>query len=135
MLQAYSTNVSVAANAVCPFNNTTVEKGCSAVLTAPGTIQLNQRGVYLVEFDAYATPAAAGLVTFQLQKDGVAQPQAISQFTGVAATVDTAGFKTFVQVAQNNTNCCCSSPTTLRIVNGATAVNDAHFNVCITKIC
>ena len=135
MLQAYSTNVAVAANAACPFNNVTIEKGCSAVLTAPGTIQLNQRGVYLVEFDAYATPAAAGLVTFQLTKDGIAQPQAITQFTGTAATTDTAGFKTFVQVPQNNTNCCCSSPVTLQIVNGVTAISDAHFNICVSKIC
>ena len=135
MLQAYSTNVDVAANATCPFNNVTIEKGCSAVLTAPGTIQLNQRGLYLVEFDAYATPATADDVTFQLTKDGIVQPQAITSFTGEAATASAAGFKTLVQVPQNNTNCCCSSPTTLQVVNGDTAVEDAHFNIVVTKLC
>ena len=135
MLQAYSTNATIAANAACPFNNVTLEKGCTAKLTAPGTIELNQRGVYLVEFDAYATPSAAGLVTFQLTKDGIAQPQAISSFTGATATVDVASFKTFVQVAQNNTNCCCTSPTVLRVINGATALTEAHVNICVTKIC
>lgn len=135
MLQAYSSNVSIAANAACPFNNVVLDKGCAEALSGNSTIQLNRCGVYLVEFDAYCTPAAAGLVSFQLYKDGVAQPQAVSSFTGTAATVDACSFKTFVQVSQNNTNCCCSSPVILRVNNGVTAVNDAHVNICVTKIC
>ena len=135
MLQAYSTNVAVAANATCPFNNVTIEKGSTAKLTAPGTIELNNRGVYLVEFDASVTPAAAGLVSFQLTSDGAALPQAIAQFTGAVDTVGAASFKTFVQVARNNTCCCCSSPVVLRVMNGATALEDAHFNICVSKIC
>ena len=135
MLQAYSSNLAVAANAAFPFNNITVDKGCSDTLSAPASIQLNQRGVYLVEVDGFATPAAATLVSVQLYVNGVAQPQATSSFTGVAATVDTFSFKTFVQVTENNCNCnCTSSPTVLQVINGATALTDAHINVVVTKI-
>ena len=135
MLQAYSSNLAVAANAAFPFNNITVDKGCSDTLSAPASIQLNQRGVYLVEVDGFATPAAATLVSVQLYVNGVAQPQATSSFTGVVAAVDTFSFKTFVQVTENNCNCnCTSSPTVLQVINGDTALTDAHINVVVTKI-
>jgi len=136
MLQAYSSNLEVAANAAFPFNNITLDKGCGETLSAPASIQLNQRGVYLVEVDGFATPADATLVTVQLYVNGVAQPQAISSFTGVAATANTFGFKTFVQVAENNCQCnCLSSPTVLQVINGITALTDAHINIVVTKIC
>ena len=135
MLQAYSSDLDVAANAAFPFNNITIDKGCGEALSAPASIQLNQRGVYLVEVDGFATPTAATLVSAQLYVNSVAQPQAISSFTGVAATVDTFGFKTFVQVSENNCPCnCISSPTVLQVRNGATALTDAHINIVVTKI-
>lgn len=135
MLQAYSSDLDVAANAAVPFNNVTLDKGCGETLSAPASIQLNQRGVYLVEFDGFGTPAAATLVSMQLYVNGVAQPQAISSFTGVAATADTFGFKTFVQVSENNCPCnCTSSPTVLQVRNGVTALTDTHINIVVTKI-
>ena len=135
MLQAYSSDLDVAANAAFPFNNITLDKGCSESLSGPASIQLNQRGVYLVEVDGFATPAAATLVSAQLYVNGVAQPQAISSFTGVAETADTFGFKAFVQVAENNCPCnCVSSPTILQVINGITALTDAHINIVVTKI-
>jgi hypothetical protein len=42
-----------------PFNNVVLDKGCGETLSAPATIQLNQRGIYLVEMDGFATPDAA----------------------------------------------------------------------------
>lgn len=135
MLQAYSSNLAVAANAAFPFNNVTVDKGCAETLSAPASIQLNQRGVYLVEVDAYATPGAETDVSIQLFVNGVAQPQAISSFTGITDTVDTLSFKTLIQVTENNCQCCCaSSPTVLQVRNGATALTDAHINVIVTKL-
>ena len=135
MLQAYSSDLDVAANAAFAFNNVTLDKGCGETLSAPASIQLNKRGVYLVEVDGFATPAAATLISVQLYANGVAQPQAISSFTGVAETADSFGFKTFIQVSENNCSCnCISSPTVLQIINGATALTDAHINVVITKI-
>ncbi len=135
MLQVYSSNLDVAANAAFPFNNVTVDKGCAERLSAPATIQLNQRGVYLVEVDGYATGAAAGDNIIQLYVNGVAQPQAISSFTTAAATIDSFGFKTFVQVTTNNCECnCVTSPTILQVLNGEQALTEAHINVVVTKI-
>ena len=136
MLQIYSDNLTVAESAVFPFNNVVLYKGCAESLSAPATIQLNQRGVYLVEMDGFATPDAATEVSVQLMVNGVAQPQAISTFVPAAVTdTRTFGFKTFVRAFENNCNCnCLTSPTTLQFVNGTTALSDAHINVVITKI-
>lgn len=136
MLQVYSSNIAVDANAVFPFNNVVLDKGCAENLSAPATIQLNQRGVYLVEMDGFATPDAATAVSVQLMVNGVAQPQAITSFTPASVTDTRAfGFKTFVRVLENNCHCnLLTSPTTLQFMNGATALTDAHINVVITKI-
>jgi len=136
MIQVYSSNIEVAANAAYPFNNVVLDKGCGERLSGSSTIQLNQRGVYLVEVDGFATPDAATVVSAQLYVNGVPQPQAISSFMGTAVTAtDTFGFKTFVQVAENNCNCnMISNPTILQVFNGETAVSDAHINVVVTKI-
>lgn len=136
MLQVYSSNLAVDANAVFPFNNVVVDKGCGETLSAPATIQLNKQGIYLVEMDGFATPDAATEVTVQLYVNGVAQPQAITSFVPAAVTdTRTFGFKTFVRVLENNCQCnCLTSPTTLQFMNGETALSEAHINVVITKI-
>lgn len=136
MLQVYSSNLAVDANAVFPFNNVVVDKGCGETLSAPATIQLNKQGIYLVEMDGFATPDAATEVTVQLYVNGVAQPQAITSFVPAAITDTRAfGFKTFVRVLENNCQCnCLTSPTTLQFMNGETALSEAHINVVITKI-
>lgn len=135
MLQAYSSNLSVIANAAFPFNNVTIDKGRAETLSAPASIQLNQRGVYLIEVDGFGTPASASLVSVQLYINGVAQPQAISSFTGVEETANTFSFKTLVQVTENNCPCnCISSPTVLQVYNGTTDLTEAHINVIVTKL-
>lgn len=136
MLQVYSSNLAVDANAMFPFNNVVIDKGCCENLSAPATIQLNQRGIYLVEMDGFATPDAVTEVTIQLMVNGVLQPQAITSFVPTAVTDErTFGFKTFVRVLENNCNCnVLTSPTTLQFVNGATALSDVHINVVVTKI-
>lgn len=136
MLQVYSSNLTVDANTVFPFNNIAIDKGCGATLNAPGTIQLNKRGVYLVELDGFATPDAATEVTIQLIVNGVAQPQAITSFMPASVTdTRTFGFKTFVRVTENNCPCnCFTSPTTLQFLNGTTALSDVHINILITQI-
>ena len=124
MLEAYTLNTTVAAGAAIPFNNVSIEKGCTAKLSAPASIELNKCGVYMVAFDGVAGTST----TVQLLKDGVAQPQA--QSTGTVV-----GFTTLVQVDKNNCNCnCCSSPTVLRLTSSA-AATFTNVNVCVTKIC
>lgn len=136
MLQVYSDSLSVTAGQAFPFNNVVMDKGCAETLSAPATIQLNQRGVYLVEMDGFATPDAATEVSVQLVVNGISQPWAISSFVPASVTdTRTFGFKTFVRVAQNNCECnCLTGPTTLQFVNGTTALSDAHINVVVTKI-
>ena len=134
MLQAYSSNLTIDADSFFPFNNVVVDKGCAETLSAPASIQLNQRGVYLVELDGFGTGAAAGTANWQLFVNGVAQPQAISSATVASAGVANFGFKTFVQVANNNCSCnCVSSPTVLQIFTD-TDFTEAHINIVVTKI-
>lgn len=136
MLQAYSSNLTMAANTAFPFNNVTIDKGCAERLSAPASIQLNRRGVYLVEVDGFGTGADAATGTAQLMVNGVAQPQAISSYTTAAGDVSEFGFKTFVQVSENNCQCnCISSPTVLQVMNGAAELTEAHINIVVTKIC
>ena len=136
MLQIYSSNLAVDANTVIPFNNVVLDKGCGANLVAPGTVQLNKRGIYLIEMDGFATPDAATEVSVQLIVNGVAQPQAITSFVPAAVTdTRTFGFKTFMRVTQNNCQCnCLTAPTTVQFLNGDTAVSDMHINAVITQI-
>ena len=135
MLQAYSSNLSVAAGAAFPFNNLSVDKGCAETLSAPASIQLNQRGVYLVEVDGFATGATAAPNTIQLYVNGVAQPQAISTYTITAGDASNFGFKTLVQVITNNCPCnCTTSPTVLQLMNGDVAITEGHINVIVTKL-
>lgn len=122
MLEAYSLNVTAAANSNIPFNSTVLQKGCTAVKTGTDTISLNKCGVYMVECDV----SAAATTTIQLVKDGVLQPQA--QGTGT-----TPSFTTLVQVSENNTCCPCTSPTTIQVRNTtATTLTDA--NIVVTKV-
>lgn len=122
MLEAYSVNVAVAANANIPFNSTTLQKGCTAVKVSADTINLNKCGVYMVAVDASTTTST----TIQLYKDGVAQPQA--QSTGLSPS-----FVTLVQVDKNNSCCPCASPTTIQIRNTvAGTLTDA--NIVVTKV-
>ena len=122
MLEAYSTNVAVGANANIPFNSTALIKGCTATKPSADTINLNKCGVYMVECDA----STATSTTIQLYKDGVAQPQA--QGTGL-----TPSFTTLVQVTENNSNCPCSSPTVLQVRN-TTAGTFTDANIVVTKV-
>lgn len=125
MLQAYSLNVTVPANTSVPFNNVTLEKGCTANLQSVNTIQLNKCGVYYVNVDASSATAS----TIQLFKDGVALPQA--QSTGTASN-----FTCLVQVDKNNSCCACSSPVTLQVKNPTTASETfTDVNVVVTKLC
>lgn len=90
---------------------------------------------YVPKYSLIKVKGAAGVNTVQLYVNGVAQPQAISSVTTAADTVDTFGFKTFVQVANNNCPCnCVTSPTILQVLNGAQALTEGHINIVVTKI-
>ena len=123
MIEVYSENIEVGANSAVPFQNVALKKGCSAVLSGTGTINLNKCGVYLVSVDATAGTST----TIQLYKNGIAQPQA--QATGTAIS-----FSTLVQVNENNSCCPCDSATALQVIN-TTAGTFTNINCCVTKVC
>ena len=125
MLEVYSLNVTAAANSPFALNNVTIQKGCTATLSGVGTIQLNKCGVYMVAVNGSAAAAS----TIQVTKNGVLQPQAQSTGTSPA-------FTTLVQVPTSNSNCCCSSPTLVQVVNPTDAAETlTSLNVVVTKIC
>ena len=134
MLEAYSKSVDVDAAAAIPLNNTSIIKGCTAVLTSASSIQLNKKGVYMVTCNTSATAGSAGDVTIQLYKNSIPQPQAAVTVTGATETAVPLSFTTLVQVPEDNSCSCYSTPTTIQILNtGVAATHD--INVCVTKIC
>lgn len=135
MLQAYSSNITIAAGSAIPFNNLIIDKGCAEKLTAPATVEINRRGVFLVKVDGFGTGSAAGTETIQLYVNGVAQPQAQTQFTTAAADVANFEFNTLLQVSENNCQCnCYSSPTVLQVRAEGTDLTDADINIIVTQL-
>ena len=136
MLQAYSSNITIGANAPISFNNVVVDKGRAEDLTAPASIELNQRGVYLVKVNGFGTGAAQGDATIQLYVNGVAQPQAQCQFSIASGDISNFSFNTLIQVANNNCNCnCYSKPTVLQVWAGDQELTDGYINIIVTKLC
>lgn len=133
MLQGYSENITINAEQPIPYNNVSIEKGCTAKLIAPATIQFNKCGVYMVSFNMSASSATAGDISAQLSKNGVLQPQAIATQSVEAGGTGNISFLTLVQVPFNNSNCPCVSPTTVQVINSI-AVTDADVNIVVTKV-
>lgn len=134
MVQAYSINATVAAGAMFPLSIVAIQKGVTATVNG-NSIQLNRCGVYAVSVDMSLTPSAEGDVVIQLYKDGVAMPQAKATGTGATTTAANYSFGTLVQCDRNNTNCCCTSPVTLTLVNDSENSVTGDINVVVTKIC
>lgn len=125
MLKAYCLDQNVGTMSPIQFTNLSVQKGSTAVLQTPGSIALNKCGVYMIA--ANASSAAAS--TIQLMVNGVAQ-------LGAQATGTSPAFVDLVQVDHNNTNCCCSSPTIIQVINSGTAAADlTNASIAITKVC
>lgn len=136
MLELYSLNVDVDENGTIPFNNVDLAKGCTAVLTAPGTVQFNKSGVYMVNVSASIAPTAAGDVSIQLAKDGVLELGSFSEATAAAGDTIALAFESLVQVPCNNNPCnCATNPTTIQLINTGQAGTFPVVRMVITKIC
>lgn len=135
MIEAYSNNINVATDATIPFTNVQIQKGCTAKMESSGTIELNKAGIYMISVDAAGSPTEAGDMSIQLYKDGIAQPQAQSEVAGTVDAAANLGFLTLVQVKENNTCSCCTSPTFVRVVNTGVPVDYTIANIVVTKVC
>ena len=136
MLELYSLNVEVDQNGSIPFNNVDLAKGCTAVLTAPGTVQFNKSGVYMVDVSASIAPTAAGTVSIQLAKNGVLELGSFSVASAAAASTVNLGFTSLVQVSKNNNPCdCTTNPTTIQLINTGQAGTFPIVRMVVTKVC
>ena len=136
MLEVYSNNIEVAAQAPIQLNNVSLLKGTSSLLQGVSTIQLNKCGVYEVTISATATAGTAGVISIQLEKDGVLQPQAMVATTAADLTTQYAlGFTTLVQVTHNNVpNCVCSTPTNIEFINTGVDATYNHVSVTVVRV-
>ena len=135
MIELYSTNVQVNEGNSIPLNNISIIKGSTAVHSAPATIQLNKKGIYAVSCNATVEGAAAGVVGIQLAKNNVLQPGISSQVTAAADSLYPLSFYCLVQVKEDNTCCCNTSPTLLQVMNTGGEATYTNINVVVTKIC
>lgn len=136
MIEVYSKNVMVQSEAQIPLNTISLNKGTSATLQGVSSIQLNKCGIYQVIVSAVAIGSAAGEISVQMYKNGIPQPQAITEVTAADATsLNPMSFATLVQVPENNLpNCPCSVPTVISFMNTGIEATFSTFNVNVTRI-
>lgn len=135
MLDLYSLNIPVEQDASIPLNNVNVAKGCSTTHGAPSSVELNKCGVYMVSCSASITPTATGDVSIALARNGVIVPGISSVATTAAGEPAALSFLTLIQVRDNNTCSCCSSPTTLQLFNTGQVGIAPIVRMTVTKVC
>lgn len=97
-----------------------VESGCALILNT-SSIQVNKSGLYHFSGDVVATPTTAGILTFQLYRDGVAVPSSIAQVTVAEGTAYTIHIETDLCIGV----CCVNKPVFTFAVSGVSGtVND-----------
>lgn len=135
MLEAYSTNQTIATNGTLPFNATKVVKGKTATLNGVSSIQLNKAGVYEITLSISGLPSEAGDVTISPQVNGVVQANNINIPTVVTTAGVSATLSTLVRVLFDNTCSCLSSPTSVSFLNSGVGLANFNCNVVVTKLC
>lgn len=122
---AIQTPTAVAVNGIIPLGTIVRRYGCNCNLNGNG-IAINGQGYYDVDVSVEAVPDAAGTVTVQLLKDGVAVPGATAAAT-VAAVANTV---TLAFPATVRLGCCSTgSVLTLLLTGAASTVNNVAARV------
>lgn len=122
---AMQTPTAVAVNGIIPLGTIVRRYGCNCNLNGNG-IAINGQGYYDVDVSVEAVPDAAGTVTVQLLKDGVAVPGATAAAT-VAAVANTV---TLAFPATVRLGCCSTgSVLTLLLTGAAFTVNNVAARV------
>lgn len=122
---AMQTPTAVAVNGIIPLGTIVRRYGCNCNLNGNG-IAINGQGYYDVDVSVEAVPDAAGTVTVQLLKDGVAVPGATAAAT-VAAVANTV---TLAFPATARLGCCSTgSVLTLLLTGAASTVNNVAARV------
>ena len=136
MIDIYSKNVTVGADGTIPLNTVALMKGTSTQPLGAGSIQFNKCGIYQVKVSGSVVGSAAGEIEIQLEKDGVAQPQAISLITAADATSNIPfSFTTLVQVPDNNNVCCpCAQTTVISLRNAGIEATYSIIDVTVVRV-
>lgn len=121
---AMQTPTAVAVNGIIPLGTIVRRYGCNCNLNGNG-IAINGQGYYDVDVSVEAVPDAAGTVTVQLLKDGVAVPGATAAAT-VAAVANTV---TLAFPATVRLGCSTGSVLTLLLTGAASTVNNVALRV------
>ena len=131
MLQAYSTNLTLATNDLIAFN--TVEAIGRTVTGTAGssTIMLNAPGVYFINFNASGTTTAEGTFGVQMLKDGVAEPQAQAAVETTAGGEGAVAFSTLISVGRS---CCCQDNRVAVTFEYTGGDGTGLANVVVTKV-
>ena len=135
MISSYNTTTQdVLTNGVITFTTDRILTGCTATRNGQ-TFQLNKPGYYYVTFNAVASATdTVGLLTVELQNNGVVVPGAeASRTTTVAGNVSNYAFSTIVRVPPS----CCAVGNTARltVVNTGVDATYTNVNINITKLC
>ena len=134
MIEAYSQNIDVNANSNVPFEIVKVNKGYFEDIQNT-SITFNKCGVYRVAVNGTVSATEAGNVGIELVKNGVLQEDTLTQVTVAENNLYPISFSTFVQVSSNNTNCACSSPTSINVRNVGIAATFELIKIDVDKIC
>lgn len=122
---AMQTPTAVAVNGIIPLGTIVRRYGCNCNLNGNG-IAINGQGYYDVDVSVEAVPDAAGTVTVQLLKDGVAVPGA----TAAATVATVANTVTLAFPATVRLGCCSTgSVLTLLLTGAASTVNNVAARV------
>lgn len=137
VLNAYTnTSQTLVANQAIAFNNINVLNGCSIDFTAGTTsVELQKPGVYLVTVDSsVAESGTAGVITMQLQNNGVNVNGAVSNIDSTAAgDINGMSFSTVIKVLPS---CCAVNNTvTLTVLNTGVGAVYSNANITIIKLC
>ena len=135
MISSYNnTTQTVAANGLLTFTTDRILTGCTATRNGQ-TFQLNKPGYYYVTFNADAAATeTVGLLTVELQNNGVVVPGAeASSTTTTAGNVSNYAFSTIVRVLPS----CHVIDNTARltVVNTGVDATYSNVNINITKLC
>lgn len=135
MIETYSNNITVPANAAVPMN-TTFRKGTTVTKSGDVSLQLNKCGIYVIDVNATGIASAGGLMTLQLMVNGVAVPNAFASVTASdTASTHSLAFSTKVQVPTSYNECCpCSGPFAVTLLNAGVETVYSLVDVLVTKL-
>ena len=138
MLYTYTNQIQeLAVNDNVVFNTTGIQTGCTVTHNAgEAVINLNRHGFYMIHFNADFNAPSAGVVNFQLYKNGIAVNGAeASSYIQGAGYVENASFSVIVRV--KGTTCACDTSnmnTSIVVRNIGVSSIVTNAAITITKI-